>query len=45
MVEVKVDRQQVEVEVGRKQVKGRGSRLGKVEVEDIDGNSIEERSK
>jgi hypothetical protein len=33
---VKVYRQQVEVEVDRQQVEGQGSRLGKVEVENID---------
>ena len=45
MVEVKVDRKQVEVEVDRQQVEGRGSRPGKVEVEDINENSTNKRSK
>jgi hypothetical protein len=45
MVEVEVDRQQVEVEVDRQQVEGRGSRPGKVEVEDIDDKSTNKRSK
>jgi hypothetical protein len=36
---------QVEVEVDRQQVEGRGSRPGKVEVEDIDDKSTNKRSK
>jgi hypothetical protein len=48
MVEVKVDRhhrQQVEFELDRHQVEGRGSRPGKFEVEDIDAKSTDKRSK
>jgi hypothetical protein len=43
MVEVEVDRGKVEVD--RQQVEGRGSRPGKVEVEDIDDKSTDKRSK
>jgi hypothetical protein len=42
---VEVNRLTVEVEVDRQQVEGRGSRPGKVEVEDIDDKSIDKRSK
>jgi hypothetical protein len=40
-----VNRHQVEVEVDRQQVEGKGSQLGKFEVEYIDDKSTDKRSK